>query len=1089
MHRAELTANAGLTLPAEACKYRDCSVGNYQPQDARGIRECSVEKGSRIPKHPIPAIWWGLLVCVLLGVAAAHPIILSGRLPLGSDTVFHLERIIEFDTLLHSGVIIPRWAPDFVNGYGYPLFIFYAPFSYVLPETLHLIGLPFVSSFLAALVLVFICAAAAMYLWSRDLLGEVPALVAAAAYVFSPYMLANLLRRTVLPELTALALLPLVLYALRRLITTTRIRYYVLLTGTTGLLILTHNVTALLFIPIAFGYLVLLLINNLTARPRVLLYRTAAWAVVAILLGIGLAAYFWLPALAEAQQVQLDRLVLGDSFSYSNHFNTLSQLFPVSLLADNYLIERPSWSCLSLTAAASGLVGSALWWRLEQRRSLVVHSVFALAVLGLSIWLVNPSSAWLWKAIPQMQLLQFPWRFVGLATMSLAWLCGLGAAVTCGLLRGKWKRLTSWIAAVLVALLFVGGIPWQWVPQWLDPMPHVSRVDINTLDIRYSSLGSTTMGEYLPATVQQLPPLDASATAEPYDRLDRSSLPPGYTIQHATWEPLAMSVDLSLPSTSSVVFKTFYYAGWRAWVDGVEVTITPTLSNSLISLSVPSGGHQIQVLFGSTAIRDLGLGISLAALLLLVGSAWWFTHLKRPGAQVVSSAPKSTRPSVWPILLVLAVAIGAKFVLIDLPSTAYDGVRNDTAQAIRFGGALEFAGARETTAVPSGGIAPVILYWRAPVQLDANYSTGVYAVDERGIDAAWQHSDHQHPAGVPTRAWYPGDIFIDGNVLHVPAGTPPGKYTLRVVVYPYGGPDDTLDIVDQTAGVHGKALDAVDIQVKRPSQPASIEELAPPLRIERPLGADLQLLGSSPLPERVSAGDSFLLQLYWQVLQTPGKTLTIGLQFVDPQGRIASSVSVAPVPTFGTEQWQAGDAWRGIHLLRSVPSLAGPYTLTVSLDGAEPISLGSVYVTAPAHIMAAPDAEHQQQARFDDLALLTGYNAASSAKPDQTLTVTLVWRVQSETDRGYKVFVHLLDSSGRAVASHDAEPANWQRATTSWMTGEYIIDAHPLEIPADLAAGSYRLEIGIYDTSTGERLSTDVGADAVILDQMVEIAP
>lgn len=70
---------------------------------------------------------------------------------------------------------------------------------------------------------------------------------------FSPYMLANLLRRTVLPELTALALVPLVLYALRRLIVTARICYFVLLAGTTCLLILAHNVSAVLFTPIVCG--------------------------------------------------------------------------------------------------------------------------------------------------------------------------------------------------------------------------------------------------------------------------------------------------------------------------------------------------------------------------------------------------------------------------------------------------------------------------------------------------------------------------------------------------------------------------------------------------------------------------------------------------------------------------------------------------------------------------------------------------------------------------------------------------------------------------------------------------------------------
>src|SRR3989338_2747037 len=70
-------------------------------------------------------------------------------------------------------------------------------------------------------------------------------------------------------------------------------------------LILSHNIIAIIFLPILFIYA--LLVSR----------RLTGW----IVLGIGISVYFWLPALVEAQYV------LGlNTVSFVDHFPDLAQL-------------------------------------------------------------------------------------------------------------------------------------------------------------------------------------------------------------------------------------------------------------------------------------------------------------------------------------------------------------------------------------------------------------------------------------------------------------------------------------------------------------------------------------------------------------------------------------------------------------------------------------------------------------------------------------------------------------------------------------------------------------------------------------------
>jgi mannosyltransferase len=109
--------------------------------------------------------------------------------------------------------------------------------------------------------------------------------------------------------------------------------------------------------------------------------------------------------------------------------------------------------------------------------------------------------------------------------------------------------------------------------------------------------------------------------------------------------------------------------------------------------------------------------------------------------------------------------------------------------------------------------------------------------------------------------------------------------------------------------------------------------------------------------------------------------------------------------------------------------------------------------------------------RFGDAMTLTSYQLdARRARVGDVLTLTLHWRVEQMPNARYKIFVHLLDASGRVVAQRDGEPLADLRPTTTWRAGETLADNYGVFIEPDTPPGDYRVEIGVYRADDGARV-------------------
>lgn len=98
--------------------------------------------------------------------------------------------------------------------------------------------------------------------------------------------------------------------------------------------------------------------------------------------------------------------------------------------------------------------------------------------------------------------------------------------------------------------------------------------------------------------------------------------------------------------------------------------------------------------------------------------------------------------------------------------------------------------------------------------------------------------------------------------------------------------------------------------------------------------------------------------------------------------------------------------------------------------------------------------------------------------------MTLFWECGDALEEDYKVFVHLVDEEGQIIGQRDSEPVGGSRPTTTWVQGERITDNYGILVPDSAVEGEYRLLIGIYLPTTGERMLV-LSSDLVVVEESV----
>jgi hypothetical protein len=146
---------------------------------------------------------------------------------------------------------------------------------------------------------------------------------------------------------------------------------------------------------------------------------------------------------------------------------------------------------------------------------------------------------------------------------------------------------------------------------------------------------------------------------------------------------------------------------------------------------------------------------------------------------------------------------------------------------------------------------------------------------------------------------------------------------------------------------------------------------------------------------------------------------------------------------------------RPVYLVKPMPGLEVKAQLDPD-DDLPPL----VHVTGPAQERPPT---HPDQVALAGVMRLIGYDQSPpSARPGQAVTLTLYWQPQSEIERDYTSYVHLVNEAGQSVAQSDHRLGGDYYPTSLWRPGEVLRDRHELSIPAGTPPGTYRLVAGMY---------------------------
>jgi hypothetical protein len=538
-------------------------------------------------------------------------------------------RQVAFDAAIRAGDWLPRWTPCWYYGHGSPLFHFYSPLPYYVTELWLLAGTPLAKAFQLTLFAAWLGSGLAMYLLARDSLSRPAATVAAVLYLLAPYHLVDMLVRHALGEHLAFVWLPLALWGVAGALGRPGALRFAVGALAVAALPLTHNLTALLALPLVIGWTVLAWART---RDTAGLARAAG----AIALGLALSAFFWLPALADLAEVSARERLTGEYFRFWIHFVEPGQLWysPWGFggSREGALGDGMSFQIGLLHWALAGAAALALAARLRRpglgREEASWTALAALAVFAGAALMTTALSRPLWDAIPWLALAQFPWRFLTLAAFGASLASGFAIDALAAPGRGRARPLAAG-AAILCALLAYGGFaqphfavydreqqdylhaPWPEARALLeDPARHqnlAARADLPTL-IETGQSG-TSRHEYLPAGVTRLPSQPPPSRAE---------LLGGGRIQRA--ERIGPNHDrfaVAMQAAGQLRFHQFLFPGWRAAVDGEPAALRAERGSGVILLAVPAGDHVVEVEFASTPLRRAAGALAALALLAL----------------------------------------------------------------------------------------------------------------------------------------------------------------------------------------------------------------------------------------------------------------------------------------------------------------------------------------------------------------------------------------------------------------------------------------------------------------------------------------
>ncbi len=521
----------------------------------------------------------------------------------------HLARLANLWLTVRSGQIPPRFAPNLDHGFGYPVFNFnyYLPFFMALFYKL-LFSLSLEISLKAAFISFYVLGGWGIFSWLRNKIHPPLALLASLVYLTMPYQLVNIFVRGNTGEVAILGILPWVFWALDKLKPKVN-KNTIVVTIIVSIYWLSHNLTTITGLPLILFYHVFTNYKKLGTKSFI------RQSLIIFCLSISLTAFFYLPAFFEKKYTILDGIIqnqqLNDHFLYPSQLISSAWGYGYSEPGLNddmsFSLGLPHFILILLNL----IFIIILLFKKKLKTTQLKPYLFFLFFFTLIIFLTLNSSQFIYQLIKPLKYLQFPWRWLTLIPLCLAFLA------TWGFNQIKPMKALNIVYFILGLILIATALPIAKASNYF----HNQQDDFYyKLFITSSTMHENTSKWFVRDSVYDFRP--------PYV-LERTSQAKEIVLK---WTAKKHQYQIQSNQPLDIVEHTAYFPGWQTKANGklVDINYQDSQFPGFISFKLPPGDYQIETIFTQkTPARIIGNSLSLTGLVATI-FLWLKLQYKHP---------------------------------------------------------------------------------------------------------------------------------------------------------------------------------------------------------------------------------------------------------------------------------------------------------------------------------------------------------------------------------------------------------------------------------------------------------------------------
>ena len=544
--------------------------------------------------------WPWVWLLAILSAVAVYPALTQNIAAHAYDAASaHIYRSVVYSQVVSDGVLFPRWAQFLHVGLGSPLFTFHPPLAYALLDLLSRAGIPHPIGWRLLIAAGLLAAFAGTYLLVFAMTGRRwPAVLAATAYLYAPYVLRNALERGSV-ETFSMFLYPWVFWGLLRLGRKPGVGRFVLATLLWAACIGFHVLGPLMLAPFAGLFALGLAWRHRTFLP-----------LLALVAGAFLTAPIWAPIFAEMDYVHVQRDFGQGAASPAANPIRLDRLLAPPAIYDTVRDGNEIGDRLGLLQGGMlliGLVGAVYAWRKRRIHLALAISATTLAGLGLA-WMLTASSDPVWRALAGgLERLQYRSRLLGLQALFAAVTGGLCLA----LLSGKWQRGIGLSIACLAVLAATPSLYVELQRRYADFDATLNLAQVRAAEIRSGGTAFTLFGEFTPRW--RTDPFDAKLLQDLGPDFDAARRPlanpvDGVKVLTSDVRNGAWDLEVAASAPTTLTLHLLYYPRWQASVDGRSAMLGHEDGTGYVQVGVGDGTHRVALRYGRSAAESIGIG-------------------------------------------------------------------------------------------------------------------------------------------------------------------------------------------------------------------------------------------------------------------------------------------------------------------------------------------------------------------------------------------------------------------------------------------------------------------------------------------------